>query len=139
MDALIKKRVLLRFPPGVVEQPLTYHLVKDFDLIPNILFARISPEEEGKLVLEVGNSSEEKIERGLDYLREHGVQVEALTREIIWNEAECIHCGACTAVCRPKALALDPRTAELSFDQGKCIVCEQCVTACPLGILRVSF
>lgn len=136
---MINRRVVITFPAGLAEKPLTYHLVKDFDLVINILFARISPEEEGKLVLEIGNSSEEQIERGLAYLREHGAQVAGLTREIAWNEAECIHCGACTAVCRPKALALDPETWELSFDQGKCIVCEQCVTACPLGILRVSF
>ncbi len=136
---MVKRRVVITFPAGLAGKPLTYHLVKDFDLVINILFARISPEEEGKLILEIGNSVEEQIERGLSFLREHGAQVEPLAREIAWNEAECIHCGACTAVCRPKALTLDPRSWQLSFDQDKCIVCEQCVTACPLRILRVSF
>lgn len=136
---MVTKRVVINFPAGLAEKPLTYHLVKDFDLVINILFARISPEEQGKLVLEISNATEEQVERGLTYLREHGAQVEPLSREIAWNEAECIHCGACTAVCHPQALALDRDTWELSFDQGKCIVCEQCVSACPLGILRVTF
>lgn len=136
---VVKKRVVITFPAGLAEKPLTYHLVQDFDLVINILFARISPEEEGKLVLEIGNSTEERLEQGLAFLREQGAKVEPLTREITWNEAECIHCGACTAVCRPQALTLNPQSWQLSFDQNKCIVCEQCVTACPLGILRVSF
>lgn len=136
---MVSTRVVITFPAGLAERPLTYHLVKEFDLVINILFARISPEEEGKLVLELGNSSLEQVERGLDFLRAQGAQVEPLSRQISWNEAECIHCGACTAVCRAKALVLNPTTWELAFDQGRCIVCEQCVTACPLGILKVAF
>jgi ferredoxin len=136
---MVSKRVVVTFPAGLAGKPLTYVLVKDYGLVINILFARISPEEEGKLVLEVGNASYEQIDQGLDYVRSQGATVEPLSREITWNEAECVHCGACTAVCHPKALAMDPASWELSFDPEKCIVCELCVTACPLGILKATF
>ncbi|MBO8125853.1 MAG: 4Fe-4S binding protein [Firmicutes bacterium] len=133
------RRVLITFPAGLAGKPLTYSLVKEFDLVINILFARITPNEEGKLILEIGNSSLEQVEQGINFLRSQGVQVETLARAISWNEKECIHCGACTAVCRPKALALDLDSWELSFDQSKCIICGLCTTACPLGILKETF
>ena len=78
---MAKKRVVLTFPPELTEKPLTYHLVKDFDLAINILRAKITPGEEGKLVLELSNGSEEMIEKGLDFLVKQG-GVEAVSREI---------------------------------------------------------
>lgn len=136
---MAKKRVVLTFPPELTEKPLTYHLVKDFDLAINILRAKITPGEEGKLVLELSNGSEEMIEKGLDFLVKQGVGVEAVSREISLSEEDCIHCGACTAVCQPGALQIDPETARLCFDKERCIVCQLCVPACPLGIIKVLF
>ncbi len=135
----MKKRVVLTFPPDLSEQPITYHLVKDYDLILNILKAKIVPGEEGKMVLEMANGSEENILAGIDYLREQGVVVEPMSKEITLCEDECINCGACTAVCQPKALYLEPETAALKFDREQCIVCELCVKACPMRIIKVTF
>ncbi|NLY89579.1 MAG: 4Fe-4S binding protein [Firmicutes bacterium] len=136
---MAKRRVVLTFPPELTEKPITYHLVKDYDLAINILRAKITPGEEGKLVLELSNGSAEMIEKGLDFLVKQGVGVEAVSREIFLTEEECIHCGACTAVCQPGALQVDPETARLRFDKERCIVCELCVPACPLGIIKVLF
>ena len=136
---MAKKRVVLTFPPELTEKPITYHLVKDYDLSINILRAKITPGEEGKLVLELSNGSEEMIKKGLDFLVKQGVGVEAVSREISLTEEECIHCGACTAVCQPGALRIDPESARLCFDKERCIVCELCVSACPLGIIKVLF
>lgn len=69
---MAKKRVVLTFPPELTEKPITYHLVKDFDLAINILRAKITPGEEGKLVLELSNGSEEMIKKGLDFLVQQG-------------------------------------------------------------------
>lgn len=136
---MVKKRVVLTFPPELAEVPITYHLVKDYDLSLNILKAKIVPGEEGKLVLELANGSEEKILAGIEFIQSQGVQVEPVSTEITLDEEECIHCGACTAVCQPKALALDPATAELRFDREQCIVCELCVKACPVRVIKVAF
>lgn len=136
---MIKKRIVLTFPAEIAEVPITYHLVKDFDLAINILKAKIIPGEEGKMVLEVSNGSEERILAGIEFLKKKGVLVEPVSKEISLNEEDCIHCGACTAVCQSGALALAPDTAELHFDREQCIVCELCVRACPIRAIKVAF
>lgn len=136
---MAKKRVVLTFPPELAEVPITYHLVKDYDLSLNILKAKIVPGEEGKLVLELANGSEERILAGIEFIREQGVLVEPVSKEISLNEEDCIHCGACTAVCQPGALSIDPVTAQLRFDREQCIVCELCVKACPVRVIKVAF
>ena len=72
-----KRRVVLTFPPSLVELPITYRLVKDFDLKINIMRAHISPKEEGKLVLEVEDGSAEQVEAGLRFLEDQGDPGEA--------------------------------------------------------------
>ncbi|MFW6381254.1 MAG: NIL domain-containing protein, partial [Bacillota bacterium] len=61
----MKKRVVLDFPSGIVEKPITYHLIKKYDIVINILQARIFPEEEGRLIIELENRHEQKINQGL--------------------------------------------------------------------------
>jgi len=138
MVTMTKTRVVLTFPAELTEKPLTYRLVRDFDLKINILRAQIKPGEEGKLVIEVENGSQEQVDAGLTFLEENGVHVELLRKEISWDHEECVACGACTAVCATGALSIDPETDELRFDERKCIVCELCVDACPLKIIKVS-
>lgn len=134
-----KKKVVLVFPPALTEQPLTYYLVKDFDLAINILQAKVTPGEEGKMVVELSNGSDANIEAGIEFLIEHGVSVEPVSKEIVLSEEECIHCGSCTAVCRPEALTIGAPDWKLQFDKEKCIVCQLCVKACPMQIIKVSF
>lgn len=134
-----KKKIVLTFPPKLTETPLTYHLVKDYDLIINILKAKITPSEEGKLVIELANDSMENIEAGIEFIKQQGVHVEPVSKEIVLNESDCINCGSCCAVCQPNALTIAAPDWELKFDKEKCIVCEQCVKACPMQIIKVSF
>jgi len=44
-------KVVLRFPPDLTDQPITYKLIKEYDLMVNILRGHITPKEEGMLVL----------------------------------------------------------------------------------------
>ncbi|MGE5582667.1 MAG: NIL domain-containing protein [Bacillota bacterium] len=136
---MAKKKLVLTFPPDLTERPLTYHLVKDFNLEINILKAKITPGEEGKLVIELSNCSNENIEAGVEYLRAQGVRIEPVSKEIVLNEEECINCGGCTAVCQSKALSIGAPDWKLRFDKEQCIVCELCVKACPMQVIQVSF
>ena len=52
------QRVLLQFPENAIDQPIIYHLVKDFDLIVNIFRAKIDPDDIGHMILDI--SGEEK-------------------------------------------------------------------------------
>lgn len=134
-----KKKIVLTFPPELTESPITYHLVKDYDLQINILKAKITPGEEGKLIIELSNGTPENIDAGIEYIKSQGVLVEPLSKEIVLNDAECIHCGCCTAVCQTKALSITAPDWQLKFDKEQCIICELCVKACPMQIINVSF
>lgn len=132
-------RVVLTFPPDKVEKPVAYHLVKDFDLRINILRAKVDLNEEGKLLIEIENHKQEAIQRGLQFVREQGVQVELVDKELQWDEEECTNCGACTAVCRPRALHLEAPDWKLVLDKQKCTACGLCVDACPVKVIRIDF
>lgn len=47
---MAKRRLVLTFSPKLVEEPIAYRLIKDYDLVVNILRAKIRPEEEGRLM-----------------------------------------------------------------------------------------
>jgi ferredoxin len=133
-----KTKVVLTFPKDLVEQPKIYHLVKDFDLIVNILRAQVMPDEEGKVVLEL-EGTRANITRGLQFLKKQSVHLELLGRDIHIDDASCVDCGACTAVCTSGALSMNRKTWELSFDREKCVLCGLCEPACPVKAIKVSF
>lgn len=132
-----KIKVSLIYPAGDVGKPITYHLVKDFNLVINILHADINLNKMGKLVLDI-EGEEENIENGLKFAEEQGIKYKLFTKTIIWQEDDCIHCGACTAVCPSNALSMDKSDWSLTFDKEKCLVCELCVKSCPLNVMCVS-
>lgn len=132
-----KIKITMFFPAGNITKPLTYHLVKDYDLVVSILHADISLNKVGKLTLDI-TGTEENIEAGLKFLEDEGISYKLFTRSIIWQEDGCVHCGACTAVCPSGALQMDKTEWCLTFDKEKCLVCELCVKACPLRVMCVS-
>lgn len=134
----ISKRVVLHFPPRLVEQPIIYRLVKDHNLVLNILKASVTPKEEGLLVLELSGARED-YDRGIRYLTEVGVRIQSLGQNIMRNEERCTHCGACVVICPTGALAVDPKTRRVNFYEDKCTACELCVLPCPPRAMEVHF
>jgi ferredoxin len=128
------KNVLLIFNPDVMYQPVIYRLAREFDLVFNILEAKILPRREGRLILELRGSPED-VERGVDYLRNAGVEVASIAENISRSEECCVHCGACTAVCRTGALSVSRPSMEVIFLAERCAACGQCETACPTRAL----
>jgi len=133
-----KKRIVLNYPPRLVDQPIISKLVKDFDLEVNISRARITPREEGRLVLEV-TGKRSGLEAGFKYLSEIGVKVEPLAQDVKWHEDRCIHCTACISTCPTNALDVDRKSMEVSFKRDKCIACELCIPACPYQAMEIMF
>ena len=68
---MISKRVVLHFPNRLIDQPIIYRLSKEYDLIFNILLARIMPNEEGLMVAEL-SGEDEKYNEGIQYLQDQG-------------------------------------------------------------------
>lgn len=135
METSVKIR--LGFRPGDTNRPFVHLFATRFGLVFSILQADITPDKGGRLVLDL-TGEESAINDALKYTMEQGVDVKVLSRVVCWDDKVCVHCGSCTAVCRTRALALDPDTAMLSFDNAKCVVCEMCVKACPTGALKVE-
>jgi L-aspartate semialdehyde sulfurtransferase ferredoxin len=134
----VSKRIVLRFPKRMVDRPIIYRLVKDYDLEFNILKASITPEQEGVMVLELkGNQSE--YDKGIEFLIKAGVKIQSLGKDVTRNEERCTHCGACVTVCPTGAFKLDPKTRLILFDNQKCIACGLCIPACPPRAMEVHF
>ena len=133
-----KQKIVLHFPPKLIDKPITYHLVKDYNLVFNILQARIMPNEEGLMVLELSGGDKD-YDKGLKFIREQGIRVQTLKKDVKRNETRCTHCGVCVAICPTGALYTDTKTMEVIFDAAKCIACELCVPACPPRAMEVKF
>jgi ferredoxin len=130
-------RLVMTFPHDMVDKPIVYHLIKDFDLSFNILKANITPEEEGQMVLEI-TGSDENVKKGLDFIKKQGVHVEPLEKEVRWIEERCTQCGACITICPTGAMKIDRGSMKISFDKDKCISCELCVKPCPPRAFEVK-
>jgi NAD-dependent dihydropyrimidine dehydrogenase PreA subunit len=134
----VSKRIVLHFPRRLVERPIIYRLVKDYDLEFNILKASITPEQEGLLVLELKGNQKE-YDKGIEFLMKAGVQIQSLSQDVTRNEERCTNCGACVTVCPTGAFRVDPKTMLIIFDNEKCIACGLCIPACPPRAMEVHF
>jgi len=132
------RRVVLRFPKQLIDQPITSRLIREYDLDFNILRAEISEGSEGLLVLGL-TGKRANLERGLAWVREQGVNVQPLSKDVVRTERKCTHCGACINVCPTNALVMDLQTREVTFNSNRCIACELCVPACPFRAMQVTF
>lgn len=128
---MYSKIVILDFPPEVAQQALVCQLTKKYDLLFNILSAKISNQKHGFMVLEILSSSKSGFNKGVKYLKNKGVTVSFPEHQIYKDEELCTHCGACTAVCPTDALYIKRPEMEVIFDKDKCSVCELCVLTCP--------
>jgi len=132
------KRIVLTFPPTLVGQPITNQLVKDYDLMLNILRTNVKPNEEGCMVLEL-SGKKKALDEGIEYLKGLGINVESLAHDIKWHTDKCTHCTACIPACPSGAMAVDRETWDVSFNKDRCIACELCISICPFKALEIQF
>ena len=135
---MVSKRIVLTFPHKLLDKPVVCKLVKDFDLIFNILQARVTPKEEGLLVLEL-TGKKENYAKGVKYLTDQGVKIQPLSQDVKRNDSRCTHCGVCISICPTEALVINKKTMKVDFDASKCIACELCVKTCPVRAMVVKF
>lgn len=135
---MAKKRIVLTFPSTLVGQPITYHLVKDYDLMFNILRGVVAPNEQGRLVIEL-SGKKKSLDDGINYLKGLGIEIQSLAHDIKWHEDKCTHCTACIPTCPTQAMSLDRESMEVSFIKDDCIACELCISACPFKALEIQF
>ena len=138
-EAAVTKKLLLYFPRCETEKPIVYHLVKDYDLLVNIFRAKVTPEEDGYLVLDV-SGSEANLSRAIAYVRTFNVVVDEANKGVRRDEQRCTGCGNCLTHCPTDALSVpDRRTMKVVFDSSSCIECLSCLPVCGFGALRSVF
>ena len=133
----MKKRVTLTFPKRSVHMPITYRLAKDFNVAANIIRAQVAPNQVGKLVVELSGDIDQ-LNEAIEWMQGQDISVSLASREILIDEAVCVHCGLCTGVCPTQSLTLDPHTFKLNFARARCIVCEQCIPTCPVQAISTN-
>lgn len=132
---MIHENAFLRFPKGLVNEPVISRVIRDFDVEVNILQASITPEEDGHMFAIFGGERG-AVNSALDFLREREVRVVLPARNLVWDEELCVHCGACVGQCPSSAFSLHEQTLEVVFDAGRCIACELCIPACSYGAVE---
>ncbi|MFH1354688.1 MAG: NIL domain-containing protein [Candidatus Omnitrophota bacterium] len=135
---MTSKKIVLHFPHRLVDQPIVYKLVKEFNLSFNILKASVTPQEQGLMVLEL-TGEKESFNKGIRYLESCGVKIQPLSQDVRRNESKCTDCGVCVPICPTAALEVDFQTRKVHFHNKKCIACELCIKICPTRAMEVHF
>ena len=133
---MVRRKLVLSFPENIVTSPITYKLVKEFNLEFNILRAEITPDMEGKMLIEL-RGDKALIDDAVKYLTDTGISVQEAAKDIIISKNKCIDCGVCTSICITQALTLDSDSFKLKFNKDKCILCELCLDCCPVSAIKV--
>lgn len=79
--AQTRTKLYLTYPKAMVREPLIHTVTKTFNLGFNIRSANVS-DEIGLIAIEL-DGAEESIERAIAWLRERGVQVEPIEKNVI--------------------------------------------------------
>lgn len=134
---VVTKKIVLRFPKRLVDRPIVGRLIKDYNLEFNILKASITSEE-GLMVLGL-TGEQQDYDNGIRYLTKTGVQIQALSQDVIRNEERCTHCGACVTLCPTNAFEVEEETKKVKFYSEKCIACAICIKGCPPRAMELHF
>lgn len=126
----MRTKMILKFPNTMIKTPITYELVKRYDLRINILKAEINYKLEGYLIFDIDGNSK-NIAEALEYLDLIGVSADLVTNTIYIDSEKCVHCGLCTSVCSVRALSMDKTNWNLKYIEEKCVGCNRCISACP--------
>jgi len=72
--SLVIKRLKLKIPANLINEPIIYKMVTQFDIMPNILTARLDEDSEGEVLIEI-KGTPENIERGIHYIKQLNIEI----------------------------------------------------------------
>jgi len=133
---MFTEKILMHFPREMVQQPILSTVTREFDIIFNIISARITENEQGVMKVEL-RGTRQSVPAAIRFIREKGVSVRSLSKFITIDRSLCTDCGACVVHCPTEALYYE-EDRSVGFDAKKCIACELCRTACPFHAIIVA-
>ncbi len=126
-------KIILKFPQKNMESPLLAEVVLETGVLINIDRAFVDAAT-AEIVIDVPDDEKEKV---ADAFRRRDVEVCELDAPLLFDEAECVQCGACVSVCPLEVFKLnEDRT--ISIDLKRCVLCRTCLTMCPQGALKLA-
>lgn len=132
----MEKKLKITYNEANVLGSVPYILVKEFDLVPNILKADIDGDGSGVMIIEV-TGDEKVINEGIRKIEECGYKVGRVENHISKDDERCWHCGACVSQCPTHAITEDKSSFEVKVIYDKCIACGSCVNACSVKALKL--
>lgn len=133
-----KKKIVLTFPPQLIDRPVTWELIHDYRLKINILKAKVTPGKTGQLTLEV-EGPKDNFRRAMEYIEKIGVGLTPLVTSTEWIRENCTHCTACLPICPTGALTVDRETMEVTFIGENCITCGNCQPVCGYHAIKILY
>lgn len=126
---MVEKKVELHFSRDLVGEPFISRVVAEYKVSVNIVRASITPDEAGEMFV-IMSGRNDAVRRAIRFLRDSGVGVAVESRLFIWDEALCVHCGACVAHCFVNAFSVDAKTGRIAWDEKTCVSCGVCIPSC---------
>lgn len=125
-------KLLVTFSRGKGRKPIIAQAVKDTGVLITVERAVIDSSE-GEALIDVPDDQCRLVSAKMISL---GANVRILEHGIVFNESECVDCGACISICPRDVFSFDVRFRLLVADD-RCILCGKCVDACPHDALTM--
>lgn len=126
-------KIILKFPQKTMEDPLLADVVLETGVRINIDRALVDASV-GEIVIDV---PDERVEEVAAAFRKRGTEVRELDKPIVFDEAECVQCGACVSVCPVEVFKYN-KDRTISIDLTRCVLCKTCMEMCPHGALKTA-
>ena len=133
----MEKKFRIDFDESNVLESVTYTLVSEFNLKPNVLRADINGDGSGIMLLSIEGSKDDII-NGMTHIREQGFGVKELKGHIFHDYERCWSCGACVSLCPTRSIYYEPDTMEVRLNTGTCIACGSCINACSVKAIQLE-
>ncbi len=133
----MKRKIVLHFSREIWDKPIIYRLIKDFNLILNILKANVLPKRESFMVLEI-EGSDGDCRDGIEYLKECGVTIESIEQDIRTGRREMYALRSLYGDLSDRGAVNKSRNdGSYLLRPNMCSGCELCVSACPPRAMEV--
>ncbi len=73
----MRKRLKLTIPPALVDEPIIYKMITQYNLVPNIIEARLDGDSLGQVLIQIDGAPID-VERGILYLKELDIEIEQI-------------------------------------------------------------
>ena len=134
---MIEKKFRIDFDESNVLESVTYTLVSEFNLKPNVLRADIGGDGHGFMLLSLVGEKNDMV-AGIEHIRGQGFKVKELNGHIFHDYDRCWSCGACVSLCPTRSIYCVPETQEVRLNTDTCIACGSCINACSVKAIQLE-